>query len=158
MRRLLVAVAVLVLGASPAWSHDYSAGDLVIDHPWARPSFGASPNGAAYMSVTNTGSAAERLVGISGDVAERIELHATTMDGDVMRMRPVSGGVDIPPGETVRFAPGAMHVMLMGLKMPLKEGEAFPLRLSFAPGGDVEVSVHVETQGGSQPPQREHKH
>lgn len=158
MRRFFAAGAMLLLGASAAFAHDYNSGDLVIDHPWARPSFGASPNGVAYMSVTNTGSATERLVGISGDVAERIELHKTTMEGDVMRMRPVTGGVEIPPGETVRFAPGAMHVMLMGLKMPLKEGEAFPLSLSFERAGGVEVSVHVENQGGKKPPQREHKH
>jgi copper(I)-binding protein len=157
MKRLLLVVLWLTAFA-PAVAHEYSAGDIVIEHPWARPSFSANANGVAYMTIVNNGVRADRLLNVSGGIANRVELHATKMDGDVMRMRPVSGGVEIAPGEKVEIGPGGLHVMLMGLAVPLKEGDKFPITLEFEHAGAVEVSVHVENKAAPSRPEREHHH
>ena len=92
-------------------------------------------------------------------MAGRVELHATLMDGDVMRMRPVKDGVEILPGRSVEVVPGGLHIMLMGLAAPLKEGDAFPLSLRFEHAGTINISVHVESKPeDSAPPMREHHH
>jgi periplasmic copper chaperone A len=159
MKWFLASVAVLFLNSAPVWSHEITQGDLVIDHPWARPSLGASPNGVAYMIITNKGEVADRLRAVRADVAKKVELHATLMDGDVMRMRPVPDGVEILPGQTVEIVPGGLHVMLMGLLGPLKEGDSFPLSLEFERAGNVVVSVHVELKPEKTArPTREHHH
>ncbi len=159
MKRIAIVVAALFIGWAQSWAHEFTLGDLVIGHPWARPSLGLSPNGVAYMIVTNRGSVADRLVGVSAGVAKRVELHATVMDGDVMRMRPVTDGVEIPPGQAIEIAPGGLHVMLMEVAAPLSEGDSFPLSLEFERAGAVEVSVHVESKPEKTArPEREHHH
>ena len=133
----------LAITGSPA--HEFRAGDLFIDHPWARATIGRTPNGSAYLSIENQGTEADRLTGVATDVAERAELHRHIRDGDIMRMRPVEGGVSLAPGETVVFVPGAHHIMLFGLKAPLREGETFPLTLTFEKSGTARVIVNVES-------------
>ena len=159
MKRLLVAAAVLFMSGGPLWAHEFTQGSLVIDHPWARPSLSVSPNGVAYMIITNEGDVADKILTVNGNVAKRVELHTTLMDGDVMRMRAVAGGVEILPGQTLEIAPGGLHVMLMGLSAPLKEGDRFPLTLMFERAGGVDVEVQVESKPGkSTLPVREHHH
>ena len=159
MKRLLVAAAVLFMSGGPLWAHEFTQGSLVIDHPWARPSLSVSPNGVAYMIITNEGDVADKILTVNGNVAKRVELHTTLMDGDVMRMRAVAGGVEILPGQTLEIAPGGLHVMLMGLSAPLKEGDRFPLNLMFERAGGVDVEVQVESKPEkSTPPVREHHH
>ena len=159
MKRIFLAAAIVLMGCAPSWAHDFKLGDLVVEHPWARPSLGASPNGVAYLIVTNNGAETDRLIDVSGDVAGRVELHATLMEGDVMRMRPVKDGVEILPGQSVEIVPGGLHIMLMGLTEPLKEGDSFPLSLRFEHAGSVDVFVHVENKPEkTAPPMREHHH
>ena len=159
MKRFFSSVIFLFMGCGLVWAHEFTQGTLVIDHPWARPSLGASPNGVVYMIITNKGDVADKLLTVGGNVAEKVELHTTLMDGDVMRMRPVPDGVEILPGQTVEIAPGGLHVMLMGLSAPLKEGDRFSLALMFERAGSVNVDVHVESKPGkSAPPVREHHH
>ena len=159
MKQLFIAVAFLFMGCAPSWAHKFTVGDLVIAHPWARPTLGSNSNGVAYMVITNHGVTDDRLVGVNADMATRVELHSTIMDGDVMRMRPVTDGVEIPSGEKLEILPGGLHIMFMGLKAPLKEGGEFPLSLRFEHAGVVDVSVHVENKPEkSTPPEREHHH
>ena len=159
MKKIFFLAIVLIMGTVQLWAHEFNLGDLVIDHPWARPSLGASPNGVAYMVVTNGGVLADRLLSISGDVAKYVEVHATFMDGDIMRMRPVPGGIEIHPGHSLEIVPGGLHVMLMGLTSPLKEGGKFPLNLHFERAGTLEVTVFVETKPGKhESPVRERHH
>lgn len=149
------AVAALTI-ATATFAHDYTLGDLKIDHPWARASAGAAANGAAYMTITTAGAAADQLVKAASPVADKVELHTHILDGDVMRMRPVSG-ITVNVGEPAVLRPGGLHVMLIGLKEPLKEGSQFPLTLTFEKAGTVTVQVDVEgasTPMGSVP----HKH
>ena len=122
-------VGVMAL-ALPAFAHDYEIGELTVDHPWARASAGLMKTGAAYLTITNDGEQADRLIGLATPVAERAALHTVTMDGSVARMRPLQA-VEIKPGEPAVLEAGGMHVMLIGLRAPLEEGETFPMTLTF---------------------------
>ncbi len=126
-------------------AHEFQAGDLFIDHPWARATIGRTPNGSAYLTIHNRGETADRLIGVAVENAEKAELHQHIRDGDVMRMRPVTGGLPLAAGGRVAFAPGGYHIMLFGLTSPLIEGESFPMRLSFEKAGEVEVTVKIES-------------
>ena len=99
--------------------------------------------------IGNAG-AADRLVAASGDVAERIELHTHTMDGNIMKMRRVDA-VEVPANGSVALQPGGFHIMLIGLKKPLQEGGSFPLTLTFEKAGTVDVEVAVEGVGSMGP-------
>ncbi len=118
-----------------------------ITHPWARATAGASKNGAAYLTLTEQGPA-DRLTGVSTPAAATAELHESMADMGVMKMRPVSG-FDLAPGKPVTLAPGGYHVMLLGLKAPLKPGDVFPLTLKFEHAEPLTVSVTVEAAGGA---------
>lgn len=140
---LATAVTVSLAGfGSGARAHDFTLGALKIDHPWARASAGPARNSAAFMTIHNAGGA-DRLVAVAADVSERVELHTHMMEGDVMKMRHVEA-VEVPANAMAELQPGGFHVMLIGLKAPLKEGEHFPLTLTFEKAGEITVDVAVE--------------
>ena len=140
----LAAVAALLLpGAGRAEG-------LRVSDAFSRASSGDRP-GVAYMTI-HGGDTADRLVSAQSPRAARVELHTMTMDGGVMRMRPVEG-IDVPAGGTVRLAPGQpFHLMLEGLKEPLRQGEMVPLALRFERAGERRVDVAVGGPGASEPP------
>lgn len=137
---------ILALGfIGTALAHDYQVGELQVDHPWARATAPQQQNGAAYFTVTNHKSTADRLLEARSPVAERVELHTHDVDSEgVMRMRQVQA-VDLPAGEAAALRPGGLHVMLIDLEDRLVEGEQFPLTLVFEGAGTVEVEVTVES-------------
>lgn len=128
----------------PAAAEDYKLGSLEIAHVWARPSTGKT--GAAYFDIANAGKADDALIGVETDAAAKVQIHDMTMDGNVMRMRKIDR-VPVAAGQTVKIAPGGLHIMLIGLKAPLTEGGSFPMRVSFEKAGSLDVKVHVETPG-----------
>ena len=132
------ALWLVLLAAVPA-----HAADLTVENPWARETIAAVPNSAGYMTIKNGGDVPDRLVKAASDVAAKAELHTMAMAGDVAKMRPVDG-VDVPAHGKADLAPGGFHVMLIGLKQPLKEGTTFPLTLTFEKAGEVAVEVAVE--------------
>lgn len=140
MRVMLPLLLAFVFATAHA--QEFTLGDLTIDEPWARPTPHGAVTGAGYMVLTNTGDDADRLVGASSEVCDRVELHTHLMDNGVMRMRQVPS-VELPPGESVAIAPGGLHLMLIGLKSPLEEGMSFPLTLMFEGGGSTTVNVVV---------------
>lgn len=158
-----LAILATLLGvgmAAPLLAHDYRQGDLVIDHPWARTTAPQQANGGAYLTITNGGSTADRLLAAESPVAGRVELHTHDVDSQgVMRMRQVEA-IDLPAGETTALRPGGLHVMLIGLEDRLVEGEQFPLSLVFERAGRVEVEVTVEpvTHGIGGAPAMGHGH
>jgi copper(I)-binding protein len=158
MNRILCALALWALSgmAQTAWAHDYTLGDISIGHPWARASIGQAKAGAAYLTLSNAGSETDRLVAVESTAAKKTEIHTHSMENGVMKMRPVEAA-EVPPGAPVVFQPGGLHVMLMGLKAPLAEGESFPLILVFEKAGRIEVSVKVES-ATQEKPEMEHKH
>lgn len=149
-RRAAIALAGLsglaFLAAIPAASLPAMAAEEAEIHvagAWARASIGELDRSAAYFEIVNHADAADRLVGAKTDASEKAELHATMKEGDVMRMRPLGDGVDVPAKGAVKFEPAGKHVMLIGLKEPLKEGMSFPLTLVFEKAGEVRVDVAV---------------
>jgi copper(I)-binding protein len=129
----------------PIRAEEYRQGDLVFTDPWTRPTPGGSTVGAAYLTIRNQGKAADKLLAVASPAADHAELHENIHEGDVMGMREVTGGLAIPPGKTVTFAPGGYHIMLFGLKQKLQEGQTIPLLLRFAKAGEQMVTVKVRS-------------
>ena len=146
LRHVLVAsFAVLALGNLSA--HGASVGNIEITHPFATPSLPGATTGAAYFAtLANTGSQPDKLVRAATPVAASVELHTMSVDAQgVMRMREVDG-IALAPKASIRMRPGmGFHLMLVGLKQPLKEGATFPMSLQFERAGQIEVKVVVQT-------------
>ena len=125
--------------------------EIVITAPWSRETAEGQDAGGAFMTIANTGTGADRLIGGSTPVAGDVQIHTVDMTDGVMRMRQLPDGLEIPAGRTVMLKPGSFHIMLMGLKHPLKQGEAVPLVLTFENAGPVEVDLAVEPVGSQGP-------
>jgi copper(I)-binding protein len=151
LRILLYAALAAALCAAFAGAEEVKAGDLVITQAWSR----ATPNGAkiagGYLTIENKGSASDRLVGSSSDVAGKVEAHEMVMNNGVMKMRPLDKGLTIEPSKTVKLAPGGHHLMLMDLKDPLKQGDKVPVTLEFEKAGKVTLSMAVQGVGAQGP-------
>ena len=141
----ILAFAACVAVASAALAQSTQ---LEVNNAWAGATPGKAENGAAYVTITS--STADRLVSASTPVAKKAELHTMSMQGMVMKMRPISG-VDIPAGQPVSLKPGGEHIMLMGLNQPLREGQSFPLTLDFEKAGPRTVTATVEKAGAKGP-------
>jgi copper(I)-binding protein len=144
-RRTLLAGLAALSFATPVLAHGYKAGEIEIGHPWSRAA-PAGVTGAGFLTLTNKGGTADRLLGARAEIARSVEIHNHVMDGDVMRMRPVAA-IDIPPGAEVKLAPGGYHIMLIGLKQPLVKGTRVPLTLVFEKAGEVPVELAVDAAG-----------
>jgi copper(I)-binding protein len=146
----LAALSAVVI-AAPVRAEDIKAGDLVITQAWSR----ATPSGAkvagGFLTIENKGSAPDKLIGVSADIAGKAEVHEMTTDNGVMKMRPLDKGLVIEPGKTVKLAPGGYHLMLQDLKGAFKEGEKVPVTLEFEKAGKVAVSLDVQGVGAQAP-------
>jgi copper(I)-binding protein len=145
--------ATVSLSCSPiaAQAADYDLGSIHIAQPWARATPKGATSGAAYMTITNKGSASDRVNCVSSDASGQCQIHSMTMEGGVMKMRPVEGGLEIKPGETVTLQPSGFHVMLVALKHPLEKGQTVKATLKFEHAGTVDVQYPVAAIGASAP-------
>lgn len=148
----IVAAFFLSMLANRPWAEAriYESSTVTVSHPWARASAPTARNGAVYLKIEPRPGANDRLVGARSPVAETVEVHETTMRDGIARMRPIPD-VEITPGQPMDLAPGGMHLMLVGLKKPLKERDLFPLILTFEKSGEVSVDVVVEAPGAMGP-------
>jgi copper(I)-binding protein len=148
MKSILLA-AVLAFAMNAASAHEYNLGSLEIIHPWAR----ATPKGATvaggYMKIVNHGTAPDRLIGGSTAGADKFEIHQMTMNDGVMKMRPLSNGLELKPGETVELKPGGYHLMFVGLKAPFEKGKRVKGTLRFEKAGTVDVEYAVTAIGAT---------
>jgi len=135
---------------SPA-ATETAASIIAVTEPWSRETAEGQNAGGAFMTIANTGTAADRLTGGSTPVAGRVEIHTMSMEGGVMRMRQLEDGLEVPAGGSVTLKPGSFHVMLMDLKQPLKAGEKVPLTLTFAGAGNIETQLDVRPAGEMAP-------
>ena len=142
----LIAITALAFATLGAAAHGFKVGAIDIGHPFARPTNAGQQVGAGYLKLVNQG-AADRLMSASSPAAASVEMHTMAMEGDVMKMRQVDA-IDLPAGQTVELKPGGYHLMLMGLKAPLKAGDKLPLTLKFEKAGAVLVTVNVESPKG----------
>jgi copper(I)-binding protein len=146
--RRLFGVWALACLTLPTWAHDFKAGDLRLDHPYAAPTRAGLGTGAVYLrAIKNTTDQADRLLSAHTPVAASIELHHMALQDGVMRMRAVSA-IELPAKTDVRLRHGMSeghHLMLIGLKAPLKDGDRFPVTFTFERAGSHEVMVWVQT-------------
>ena len=142
---IAIAMAVALTGATAA--HEFKAGDLVIGHLWSRMTPSGAPTGVGYVTVTNNGVEPDRLIGGSAEISEGFELHTSEIVDGVAKMRPLTEGLTIAPGETATLEPGGRHAMLTGLKEPIREDEPFAGTLVFERAGEVPIKFMVEGFG-----------
>ena len=138
---------VTLATGAPAHYHccDDHAGVIVISQPFAKATMPGARVAAAYMQIRNTGRTPITLVSAASPACEKVELHTMSMDGGIMRMRELAGGVTISPGGAVSFAPGGMHLMLMGLRQQLMPGTTVAITLTFngAPAQTLQFPVQA---------------
>jgi copper(I)-binding protein len=132
--------AIVLLSAGPL-----AAQGMVIHDAYVRSSTAASTSGAAFMVLMNHSGTDDRLIGASSGVAERVELHHHAEDANgVMRMGEIEGGVPVANDEAHIFKRGGDHLMFMGLKQPLEQGEVIKVTLEFEKAGQVEIEIVVD--------------
>lgn len=148
LRTSLIAAALLALVAIPALADDVTAGSLKISGAWSRATPKGAAVGAGYVTITNAGTAPDRLIGGTSDASNRFEVHEMSMDGGVMKMREMSNGIEIKPGQTIELKPGGYHVMFVGLNKQLEAGQKIKVTLTFEKAGKVDVEFPVQPIGG----------
>ena len=148
---ILSAPLIAQFAAVPAQAADYDVGSIHIAQPWARATPKGASSGAAYMTITNKGTASDRVVCVSSDASAQCQIHSMIMQDGVMKMRPVEGGLEIKPGETVMLKPASFHVMLVDLKHPLEAGQTIKATLKFDNAGTVDVDYPIAAIGAPAP-------
>jgi copper(I)-binding protein len=145
-----IALAAVMCGlAGPAGAEPTARiGAITIRDAWARPSMGQTGTSAVYMTLEASGGQGDRLVAAASPEAARAELHTSTMDGGVAKMRPLAE-LEIAPGGPTVLEPGGPHVMLVGLGKKLVDGDTLPLSLTFEHAGTVEFEVPIKGMAGS---------
>ncbi|NWH07505.1 MAG: copper chaperone PCu(A)C [Alphaproteobacteria bacterium] len=143
--------ALVLAGAIAAGAHEYKLGAIEIDHPWTRPTATGQQVGAGFMTLKNTGTEADRLIGAESAASEKVELHEHIHEGDVVKMRPVEA-IALAPQAAVKLEPGGYHLMLIGLKAPISEGAMIPVTLIFEKAGRVDVELMSQKQGEAHKP------
>jgi copper(I)-binding protein len=145
-RRLFLAAAVSLLTV-PAMAQDYKLGSIEITTPWTRATAPTARTGGGFMTITNKGTTADRLVSARSNASDKVEIHEMQMDGSVMRMRELAKGLEIPPGATVMLKPGSYHIMFMELKAPLAKDTKVPVTLVFEKAGSIDLQLNVQAIG-----------
>lgn len=141
-RHTLALACALV--AAPLAAHGFAVGNLEIGHPWSRETAPGQSVGGGFLTITNGGRQDDTLLSATSPAAREVQIHTVSMDGGVMRMRQLKAGLPIPAGTTVALKPGSYHLMLIGLKAPLKRGTMVPAELRFQHAGKVSISFKVE--------------
>ena len=145
---MLKSFLALLLGLLAGASASAAESTINVEKAWARATTSVGATGVVYLSLTDMGPAADRLIGVATSVATHADMHIMVMEGNVMQMRPVDA-VDVKPGERIQFKPNGLHIMLTDLKQPLTRGERFPVTLDFEKAGKVDVEVLVLPIGAS---------
>lgn len=165
MKSLIYPAAIgLALLATPAFAHMgmrhegcaanqvFTAGDLTVSGAFSRATLPNAKVGGGYLTIENKGNTPDRLVGGATENARAVEIHQMKMEGDMMKMSEVEGGLEIPAGGKVVLEPGAFHLMLLDIKQPLKAGECIDVTLEFEKAGPVAVELSIGEMAASAPP------
>ncbi len=145
MKRIFASVVALALSASAVFAHEFTLGSLEIGHPASKATLPGQPVGGGFMTITNKGTEADRLVSITApDVSDDVQIHEMAVENDVMKMRQLPDGIEIPAGAKVELKSGGLHVMFMRIKHPFKEGETFKATLNFEKAGKIDVDFKIE--------------
>lgn len=126
-----------------AFAHEIKIGDLTISHPWSRQSPMGADVSAGFMKITNNGATDDKLISATADIAPMVQLHDMKMEGDVMKMFEVEGGIAIPAGKTVELKPKSLHIMFMKMEKQPAVDTMFKGTLTFEKAGKVDVEYEV---------------
>jgi copper(I)-binding protein len=148
---LFAAIGSPAFGAIAAHATDYDVGSTHIAQPWSRATPKGATTGAGFMTITNKGTTSDQVNCVSSDASQQCQIHSMTMEGGVMKMRPVEGGLEIKPGQTITLRPGGFHVMFVNLKYPLEQGKSVKATLKFDNAGTVDVEYPVAAIGAPAP-------
>ncbi len=145
MRKIFLTMAfcAAAVGAAPVFAAG-AADDIGVKDPYARAVPPGQPNSAAFLGLSNNGAASHALVGAKSTAADVVELHTHLMEGGMMKMRRVPR-IEVPAGQTVSLQPGGLHLMLIGLKQPLKPENPIDLTLVFEDDSTQELRIPVKT-------------
>lgn len=142
----LISLLFTLLFFTAVSAHAQSSSDghrIQIKDAYARATMKGMPVGGAFMHIMNEGDVDDRLISAKSNVAETTEVHEMVFEGDIMKMREMADGLAIPKKDMVELKPGGYHIMFIGLKAPLIEGEGYPLSLFFEKAGQVDIIVHA---------------
>lgn len=147
-RTMPIILMSLMLGLALGSGTARADNGIRVDGAWARATPSGAKTGAIYLTITNTGTVPDTIQSASTPAADKAELHEMKMANGVMEMRPVPS-LTIAPGKSLVLAPGGYHLMLIGLKAPLKEGEMVPVTVTFAHAGAQQVMASVAKIGAA---------
>ena len=150
-RTLAAALIAALLLSTSALAHSVTVGSLSLTDLWTRATPPGAPTAVGYLTITNNGTEADKLIAASSPQAESGGLHMMAVRDGVMSMHWVEGGIDIPAEGTVTLAPGGIHIMFVTLKEPLKEGAKLPVTLTFEKAGTIETFLHIKEIGADGP-------
>ena len=143
IKAICLVTCLVLLNLSTAISQEIRVGDLLLETPTIRATPPNAPVSGGYLKITNNGSKADRLIGGAVSFAGKVEIHEMKMDGDVMQMRKIANGLEIPAGGEVILKPGGFHIMFMKLGEQMKVGEFRRVKLKFQHAGEVEIKFEV---------------
>lgn len=144
---LSLSLVSLALGAAAS-----AEPTVAVERVWSKATPPNATAAVVYLTLSNRGQVSDRLLRIASPVSDRAEVHSMRMVDGVAMMQPLNDGVELPPGDDVAFAPGGLHLMLVGLNAPLVEGQAFSIELTFERASSVIVEVHVLGIRATEPP------
>lgn len=144
-----IALALIAALAAPASAQITRKSSITAVDPWSRATSPRANIGAGYVTIRNTSAQPDRLVSATSPRAAKVEIHTMSLNDGIMRMRPLPNGLEVPAGGEASLAPGGNHVMLIGLKSPLRAGERIPATLRFARAGDVRIAFQVVGAGST---------
>jgi copper(I)-binding protein len=163
--RAIVLAAMFAAVSLPAFAHHglvhegcdpaatFTAGDITVSGAFTRAMAPGAPAAGGYLTIANGGSSDDTLVSAASEAAGMVQLHEMKMEGDVMKMNEVPGGIVVPAGGSVSLAPGGLHVMFMDVGTPFKEGECVEVLLHFEKAGDLPVTLPIGGPAADAPPE-----
>ncbi|MGH6714452.1 MAG: copper chaperone PCu(A)C [Bradyrhizobium sp.] len=146
---LISILLLLLLSVGQGQAQTSGQNTILVERPWARATPAGARTGAVYVTLVNNGSSSDSLLNAATPVADQIQFHSASEENGVSRMREMRT-VEVTPGARVAFSPGGLHIMLVGLKQPLKEGQAFPMTLTFEKAGKIDLMVPIAKVGAMQ--------
>jgi periplasmic copper chaperone A len=156
LNRFALGAAILLNMSVATTAQQFRADTIVVMQPWIRATPGGAKVAGGYVTIINTGSEPDRLIGGELAQAGHFSVHEMKMSGNVMQMREVEGGLEIKPGQKIEFSPSGYHIMFMDLREPLKQGDTVKGQLRFEKAGVVNIEYHVEGIGAQHPQNHSH--
>jgi copper(I)-binding protein len=145
----------LVLLALLTWVTTTSAEDtsskINVSNAWARATVPSAKNGALFLTMTAPPSFSDKLIAARSAAAERVQLHKHVMENGIAKMQSIAA-IEVAPGKAVTLDPHGLHLMLVGLKNPLRDGDRVPLTLVFQQSGNITIEVPVLAANAAEPP------